>query len=74
MIVTIITMIVINVECDFSTAGALYVIICSRFNCIQKVEFCCCERTNKKTSKDKTMHCSLIIIIIIQNSLDRIYQ
>jgi hypothetical protein len=40
MIVTIITMVVINVECDFSTAGALYVIICSRFNCIEKVEFC----------------------------------
>jgi hypothetical protein len=38
--VTIIIMVVINVECDFSTAGALYVIIYSRFNCIQILLVC----------------------------------
>jgi hypothetical protein len=34
MIVEII--VVINVECDFSTAGALYVIICLRFDYTKK--------------------------------------
>ena len=40
IVIIIIIIIIINVECDFSMAGALYIIISSRFNCIQKVEFC----------------------------------
>ena len=38
VVIIIIIIMVINVECDFSTADALYVIICLRFNYTKKVD------------------------------------